>query len=74
MLLPPQGLQWDTPRELPCGLPEAEATNLEVVRLMDFGQPYLKTLQTATAEQVGIIIIATHGGTGRGGSNHGERC
>src|SRR5262245_20823593 len=47
-------------------LPEAAAIQVEVTRLVDLGVPYLKILEVARAEQVDLIVVATHGRTGLG--------
>lgn len=45
-------------------LPEAEAANVEVRRQVDLGTPYRKIVETAEAEKVDLIVMATHGRTG----------
>jgi nucleotide-binding universal stress UspA family protein len=64
----------DTRRELALLLPEAAAAHVDVTRLVDVGLPYLKILQTATAEQADLIVMATHARTGLGHLVMGERC
>ena len=64
--LPLEYLERDARRELALLLPEAEAAHVDVTRLVDLGLPYQKILQTAAAEQVDLIIMATHGRTGLG--------
>jgi nucleotide-binding universal stress UspA family protein len=45
-------------------VPEAESSNVEVVRLVAVGSPYRKIIDTAEAEQVDLIVMATAGRTG----------
>jgi nucleotide-binding universal stress UspA family protein len=45
-------------------VPEAESSNLEVVRLVAVGSPYRTIIDTAEAEQVDLIVMATAGRTG----------
>jgi nucleotide-binding universal stress UspA family protein len=45
-------------------VPEAEASGLEVVRLVVVGTPYRKIIETAEAEQVDLLVMATAGRTG----------
>ena len=47
-------------------VPEAESSNVEVVRLVAVGSPYRKIIDTAEAEQVDLIVMATAGRTGFG--------
>ena len=44
--------------------PEAEAANVEVARVIAVGTPYRKIIDTAEAEQVDLIVMATAGRTG----------
>lgn len=44
--------------------PEAEAANVEVARVIAVGTPYHKIIETAEAEQVDLIVMATAGRTG----------
>lgn len=62
--LPLQDLEQDARRGLARLLPEAEAAHVDVTRLVAMGVPYEKILETATAEQVDLIVMATHGRTG----------
>jgi universal stress protein A len=62
--LPLEALERDARRELALLLPEAEAAHMDVTRLVDVGVPYQKIVETATAEQVDLIVMATHGRTG----------
>jgi universal stress protein A len=62
--LPLEDLERDARRELALLLPEAEAAHVGVTRLVDMGVPYQKIVETATAEQVDLIVMATHGRTG----------
>ena len=45
-------------------VPEAESSNVEVVRLVAVGSPYRKIIDTAEAEQDDLIVMATAGRTG----------
>jgi nucleotide-binding universal stress UspA family protein len=45
-------------------VPEAEAANVEVARVIAVGTPYRKIIDTAEAEQVDLIVMATAGRTG----------
>ncbi len=45
-------------------LPEAKAAKVEVVRLVVMGKPYREIVETAAAENVDLIVMATHGRTG----------
>jgi nucleotide-binding universal stress UspA family protein len=45
-------------------VPEAESSNVEVVRLVAVGSPYRKIIDTAEAEQVDLIVMATAGRSG----------
>jgi nucleotide-binding universal stress UspA family protein len=62
--LPLETLERDARRELARLLPEAEAAHVEVTRLVDMGVPYQRIVETATAESVDLIVMATHGRTG----------
>jgi nucleotide-binding universal stress UspA family protein len=62
--LPLEALERDARRELALLLPEAEAAHMDMTRLVDVGVPYQKIVETATAEQVDLIVMATHGRTG----------
>ncbi|HEX9871652.1 MAG TPA: universal stress protein, partial [Candidatus Tectomicrobia bacterium] len=62
--LPLEDLEQDARRELARLLPEAETAHVAVTRLVGMGVPYQKILETAAAEQVDMIIMATHGRTG----------
>jgi nucleotide-binding universal stress UspA family protein len=64
--LPLEDLERDARHELALLLPEAAAAHVDVTRLVDVGLPYLKILETATTEQVDLIVMATHGRTGLG--------
>ena len=64
--LPLADLEQEARRELALLLPEAEAAYVNVTRLVEMGVPYQKILETATAEQVDLIVMATHGRTGLG--------
>jgi nucleotide-binding universal stress UspA family protein len=45
-------------------LPEAASAHVDVTRLVELGVPYQRIVETATAEQVDLIVMATHGRTG----------
>jgi nucleotide-binding universal stress UspA family protein len=45
-------------------IPEAEGAKIEVARLVIVGTPYSKIIETAEAEQVDLIVMATAGRTG----------
>jgi universal stress protein A len=62
--LPLEDLEQDARRELARLLPEAETAHMAVTRLVEMGVPYQKILETAAAEQVDMIVMATHGRTG----------
>jgi universal stress protein A len=62
--LPLEALERDARRELARLLPEAEAAHVDVTWLVNMGAPYQKIAETATAEQVDLIVMATHGRTG----------
>jgi nucleotide-binding universal stress UspA family protein len=62
--LPLAELEQDARRALARLLPEAEGAHLEVTRLVELGVPAQKILDTATAEHVDLIVMATHGRTG----------
>jgi universal stress protein A len=62
--LPLETLERDARRELALLLPEAEAAHVDVTRLVNIGVPYQNIVETATAEQVELIVMATHGRTG----------
>jgi nucleotide-binding universal stress UspA family protein len=54
----------DAQRRLAALLPQAEAAQVKVVSHVVIGSPYRKILETAAAENVGVIVMATHGRTG----------
>jgi universal stress protein A len=62
--LPLEDLEQDARRELARLLPEAETAHMAVTRLVEMGVPYQKILEMAAAEQVDMIVMATHGRTG----------
>jgi nucleotide-binding universal stress UspA family protein len=64
--LPLEDLERDARHELALLLPDAAAAHMDVTRLVELGVPYQKIVQTATAEQVDLIVMATHGRTGLG--------
>jgi nucleotide-binding universal stress UspA family protein len=45
-------------------VPEAESSNVEVVRLVVVGSPYRTIIDTAESEQVDLIVMATAGRSG----------
>lgn len=45
-------------------VPEAEAAKIEVARRVVVGTPYRKIIETAEAERVDLIVMATAGRTG----------
>jgi nucleotide-binding universal stress UspA family protein len=45
-------------------VPEAEAAKVEVARLVAVGTPYRKIVETAEADHVDLIVMATAGRTG----------
>jgi universal stress protein A len=64
--LPLGELERDARLELARLIPEADAAHVDVTRLVELGVPYQKILETAKAEQVDPIAMATHGRTGLG--------
>jgi universal stress protein A len=50
--------------ELARVLPEARQTTIAVTRAVVMGSPSLKIVETAEAEHVDLIVMATHGRTG----------
>jgi universal stress protein A len=50
--------------ELARVLPEAQQTTIAVTRAVVMGSPSLKIVETAEAEHVDLIMMATHGRTG----------
>lgn len=59
-----EDLERESRRELARLLPEAEGTNVEVTRHVVVGVPYRRIVETAAAEKVDLIVMATHGRTG----------
>jgi universal stress protein A len=57
-------MQGSAQRELARLLPEDSGTPIEIVRQVVVGVPHQKILETAAAEQVDWIVMATHGRTG----------
>ena len=45
-------------------VPEAEAAGIEVARVVAVGTPYRTIIETAEAEHVDLIVMATAGRTG----------
>jgi universal stress protein A len=64
--LPLENLEREARRGLALLHPEAEAAHVDVARLVELGVPYQRILETARAEQVDLIVMATHGRTGLG--------
>ena len=62
--LPLEALERDARRELALLPPEATAVHVDVTPLVDMGVPSQKIVETATAEQVDLMVMATHGRTG----------
>jgi nucleotide-binding universal stress UspA family protein len=50
--------------ELARMLPEAQNAQIEVTRSVVIGSPFRKIIETAEAEHVDLIVMATHGRTG----------
>jgi universal stress protein A len=59
-----EDLERQATEELARWLPEAAAQNVEVTRVVAVGSPYRKILETAEAEGVDLIVMATTGRTG----------
>jgi universal stress protein A len=57
-------MQESAQQELARLLPEGAGTPVEIARQVALGVPYQKILETAAAEQVDWIVMATHGRTG----------
>jgi nucleotide-binding universal stress UspA family protein len=57
-------MQESAQQELARLLPEGAGTPVEIARQVAVGVPYQKILETAAAEQVDWIVMATHGRTG----------
>ena len=64
--LPLEELERDARRELAHQFPEADATHVAATRLVELGVPSQRILETATAEQVDLIVMATRGRTSLG--------
>ncbi len=45
-------------------LPQAQEAKIEVTRAVVMGSPFRKIIETAEAEHVDLIVMATHGRTG----------
>jgi nucleotide-binding universal stress UspA family protein len=50
--------------ELAQVLPQAQEAKIEVTRAVVIGSPFRKIIETAEAEKVDLIVMATHGRTG----------
>jgi nucleotide-binding universal stress UspA family protein len=59
-----EDLERQATQDLARVVPEAEGAKIEVVRLVIVGTPYSKIIETAEAEQVDLIVMATAGRTG----------
>jgi nucleotide-binding universal stress UspA family protein len=59
-----EDLERQASQELAQVAPEAESAGVEVVRQVAVGSPYQKIIDTAEAEQVDLIVMATAGRTG----------
>jgi nucleotide-binding universal stress UspA family protein len=59
-----EALEQDARRALARLLPEADAAHVDVTRLVELGVPYQRIVETASAEQVDLIVTDTHGRTG----------
>jgi universal stress protein A len=57
-------MQGSAQRELARLLPEGTGVPVEITRQVVVGVPHQKILETAAAEQVDWIVMATHGRTG----------
>jgi nucleotide-binding universal stress UspA family protein len=57
-------LERQATQDLAQWVPEAEASDVEVVRLVAVGSPHRKIIDTAEAEQVDLIVMATAGRSG----------
>jgi nucleotide-binding universal stress UspA family protein len=59
-----EDLERQASQDLAQVVPEAEAANVEVARLVTVGTPYRRIIDTAEAQQVDLIVMATAGRTG----------
>ena len=57
-------LEQQTSAELAQVLPDAQEAKVEVTRAVAIGSPSQKIVETAEAEHVDLIVMATHGRTG----------
>jgi nucleotide-binding universal stress UspA family protein len=57
-------LERDARRALARLLPEAAAADVDVTRLVEMGVPYQRIVETATAESLDLLVMATQGRTG----------
>jgi nucleotide-binding universal stress UspA family protein len=57
-------LERQATQDLAQWVPDAEASDVEVVRLVAVGSPHRKIIDTAEAEQVDLIVMATAGRSG----------
>jgi nucleotide-binding universal stress UspA family protein len=57
-------LEAQASRELAQWLPDTQAAGVAVTRYVVIGSPYRKILETAEAEEVDLIVMATAGRTG----------
>ena len=59
-----EDLERQATQDLAQVVPEAEASGVAVTRVVAVGTPYRKIIDTAEAEQVDLIVMATAGRTG----------
>lgn len=59
-----EDLERQATQELAQVVPEAETSGVEVTRVVVVGTPYRNIIDTAEAEQVDLIVMATAGRTG----------
>jgi nucleotide-binding universal stress UspA family protein len=59
-----EDLEREATQQLAQVVPGAESAGVEVARLVTVGSPYRKIIDTAEAEQVDLIVMATAGRTG----------
>ena len=59
-----EDLERQATQDLAQFVPEAETSGLAVARLVVVGTPYRKIIETAEAQQVDLIVMATAGRTG----------
>jgi nucleotide-binding universal stress UspA family protein len=59
-----EDLEREASQQLAQVAPEAESAGVEVAQLVAVGSPYRKIIDTAEAEQVDLVVMATAGRTG----------